>query len=36
LAAVVAVVHEPAAMNGSPIMESLLQCIEHEARMCCS
>src|SRR3954471_6217193 len=36
LAAAVAVVHEPAAMNGSPIMESLLQCIEHEARMCCS
>ena len=36
LAAAVAVVHEPAAMNRSPIMESLLQCIEHEARMCCS
>ena len=36
LAAAIAAVHEPAALNGPPIMESLLQCIEHEARMCCS
>src|SRR4051812_46557637 len=34
LAASIAVVHEPAAMDGAPIMEGLLQCIEHEARVC--
>src|SRR3954451_23542259 len=34
LAATIAVVHEPAAMDGAPIMEGLLQCIEHEARVC--
>jgi hypothetical protein len=34
LAAAVAVMYEPAAMGGPPIMESLLQRIEHEARMC--
>ena len=33
LAASVAVMHEPAAMDGPPIMEGLLQRIEHEARM---
>jgi hypothetical protein len=27
--------YEPAAMGGPPIMEGLLQRIEHEARMCC-
>jgi hypothetical protein len=26
--------YEPAAMDGPPIMEGLLQRIEHEARMC--
>jgi hypothetical protein len=26
--------YEPAAMGGPPIMEGLLQRIEHEARMC--
>src|SRR5258708_26262946 len=35
LAASVAVMCEPAAMGGPPIMEGLLQRIEHEARMCC-
>ena len=35
LAAAIAVVHEPAAMDGPPIMEGLLQRIEHEARVCC-
>ena len=35
LAAAVAVMYEPAAMGGPPIMEGLLQRIEHEARMCC-
>jgi hypothetical protein len=33
-AAAVAVVDEPAAMDGSPIMESLLQRIEHKTRVC--
>jgi hypothetical protein len=28
-------VDQPAAMNGPPIMEGLLQCVEHEARMRC-
>ena len=32
LAAPVAVMHEPAAMDGPPIMQRLLQRIEHEAR----
>jgi hypothetical protein len=27
--------YEPAAMDRPPIMEGLLQRIEHEARMCC-
>src|SRR3981189_2380717 len=35
LAAAVGVMYEPAAMDGPPIMEGLLQRIEHEARMCC-
>src|SRR3954469_21102754 len=35
LAAAVAVMYEPAAMDRPPIMEGLLQRIEHEARMCC-
>ena len=26
-------VHEPAAMHGPPVMEGLLQCVEHEAGM---
>src|SRR3954463_10870740 len=34
LAATIAAVHEPAAMEGAPIMEGLLECIEHEARVC--
>src|ERR1700761_4705448 len=33
LAAPVAVMHEPAAMDGPPIMQRLLQCIEDEARL---
>src|SRR5216684_6049631 len=33
LAASVAVMHEPAAMEGPPVMQSLLQRIEHEARV---
>ena len=33
LAASVAVVHEPAAMDGPSFMEGLLQSIEHEARV---
>src|SRR5258705_3633247 len=35
LGTAVAVMYEPAAMDGPPIMEGLLQRIEHEARMCC-
>ena len=34
-AASVAVVHEPALMDGPPIMQGLLQRIEHEARVRC-
>ena len=33
LAAPVAYVHEPAAMDGPPVMQRLLQCVEHEAGM---
>jgi hypothetical protein len=33
LAASIAMVHEPAAMDGPPIMERLFQCVQHEARM---
>ena len=33
LAAAVAVMHEPAAMDGPPVMQRLLQRIEHEAGM---
>src|SRR3954468_8587337 len=35
LAAALAAMDEPAAMDRPPIMEGLLQRIEHEARMCC-
>ena len=34
LAAPVAVVHEPAAMDGLSVMQGLLQCVEHEAGVC--
>ena len=34
LTAAVAVVDEPAAMDGAPIMECLLQRIEHKTRVC--
>jgi hypothetical protein len=36
LTASVAVMHEPAAMEGPPIMQRLLQRIEHEACMRCT
>ena len=36
LAASVAVMHEPAAMKGSAVMQGLLQGVEHEARVRCS
>jgi hypothetical protein len=28
--------HEPAALKGPPVMQSLLQGVEHEARVRCS
>ncbi len=35
LAAPVAMVHEPTAMDGPPVMEGLLERVEHEAGMSC-